>query len=164
MSPPQPAPPLWLDESEMRFWRAFIITATLLEARLNRDLLDRHGLAHGDYVILVVLSEQPDRSMRMSALAGVTATSKSRLSHQITRMERSGLVRREVVEDDARGVLAVLTPRGLARLEEAAPTHVAGVRTYMVDLLNPEEREQATVFLERALKVLRGAEEGAGGG
>jgi DNA-binding MarR family transcriptional regulator len=158
MGSPQPSP-IWLDENEARFWRGFIIAATLLEGRLNRDLVDRHGLSHADYAILVVLSEQPERSMRMSALAEFVAASKSRLSHQITRMEKAGWVRREECADDARGVLAVLLPAGYALLEAAAPTHVAGVRRYMVDLLTPEERGEATVFLERVVRTLREADQ-----
>ncbi|NMI01293.1 MarR family winged helix-turn-helix transcriptional regulator [Pseudonocardia acidicola] len=150
--------PRWLGEGEMRFWRSFIHTATLLEARLNRELVESHGISHADYGILVVLSEQRDEQMRMSALAEVTASSKSRLSHQIARMERAGLVRREGCVSDGRGIFAVLLPRGRRLLEEAAPTHVRGVREHVVDRVTPQEQVILAEVMERILSGLRGAE------
>ncbi len=139
----------------MRFWRAWIISSTLLDNRLNRDLQDGHGLSHADYGILVVLSEQEDHRMRMSVLADTLAMSKSRLSHQISRMEKAGLVRRDGDVSDGRGIFACLTPEGHERLTQAAPTHVDGVRRYVVDLLDSQERAEAARFLERVAEGLR---------
>ncbi|GAA1872368.1 MarR family transcriptional regulator [Pseudonocardia ailaonensis] len=139
----------------MRFWRAWILSATLLDARLNRDLQDEHGLSHMDYGVLVVLSEQPDHRMRMSGLADMLAMSKSRLSHQVSRLEKAGLVRRDGDASDGRGIFACLTPAGYERLSAAAPTHVSGVRRYVVDLLDSSERAQAADFLERVVAGLR---------
>ena len=147
--------PQWLDDDEMRFWRAWIISSTLLDGRLNRDLQDGHGLSHTDYGVLVVLSEQDGHRMRMSALAETLAMSKSRLSHQVSRMAKDGLVRRDDDTSDGRGIFACLTPAGYERLTAAAPTHVAGVRRYVVDLLDARERAEATVFLERVVEGLR---------
>ncbi|MFR9803204.1 MarR family winged helix-turn-helix transcriptional regulator [Pseudonocardia sp. RS010] len=145
----------WLDEGEQRFWRAWILSSTLLENRLNRDLQEAHGLSHGDYGVLGVLSEQEGHRMRMSVLAEMLALSKSRLSHQVSRMEKAGLVRRDGDVSDGRGIFACLTPHGHERLVAAAPTHVTGVRKYVVDLLDTEERAQAAVFLERVAARLR---------
>lgn len=148
------APPPWLGETEMRFWRSFIHAATLVEGRLNRELVEAHGISHADYAILVVLSEAPGERLRMSALAEITASSKSRLSHQIARMERAELVRREDCADDARGILAVLLPPGRRLLTEAAPTHVRGVRRHVVDQVTPDEQRALAVALERVLDGL----------
>ncbi|GAA4544416.1 MarR family winged helix-turn-helix transcriptional regulator [Pseudonocardia xishanensis] len=139
----------------MRFWRAWIIASTLLDGRLNRDLQDHHGISHTDYGVLVMLSEQEGYRMRMSALAETLAMSKSRLSHQVSRMEKTGLVQRDGDRSDGRGIFACLTPAGRTLLEKAAPTHVEGVRRYVVDLLTESERAQATVFLERVVQGLR---------
>ncbi|MHA6792027.1 MarR family winged helix-turn-helix transcriptional regulator [Pseudonocardia bannensis] len=152
------ATPRWLGESEMRFWRSFIHAATLLEARLNRELVEAHGISHADYAILAVLSEQPGEQMRMSALAELTASSKSRLSHQIARMERAGLVQRKECASDARGILAGLLPRGRQLLEQAAPTHVDGVRRYVIDRVEPAEQEILAQVMERVLAELRRSE------
>ncbi len=147
--------PRWLNEEETRFWRTFIVASMLLDARLNRELVEGHRLALDDYVIFVVLSEQPEHQMRMSALAEVVVASKSKLSHQISRLERAGFVRRDGCQSDGRGVFAVLTPQGRKLLEASAPTHVEGVRRHLVDLVSEDEREVLTEVFERVARHLR---------
>ncbi len=129
----------WLSESEQNSWRAWLDASRLLMAETNRELLEGHGLSIADYEILVQLSENPERRMRMSELAERTFSSRSRLSHQIDRMEKAGLVEREACTVDARGLWAVLTEQGWAKIVEAAPDHVASVRRHLVDLLSAEE-------------------------
>ena len=77
----------WLTEDEQRSWRAWLAASLLLQDRLNRDLQEQTGMTMADYEILVRLSEAPDRRIRMSELAELTLSSRSRLSHQIDRME-----------------------------------------------------------------------------
>lgn len=146
--------PRWLDDSEMRAWRAYVIASELLRKQLNRELQERHGLALADYEVLVRLSEQDGGRMRMAHLAGEVASSKSRLSHQIARMETAGLVQRVECGDDARGVFAEITEAGRARLRETAPTHVAGVRAHLVDLLEPSDQVALAEIFERVLDHL----------
>lgn len=129
----------WLDEDEQRSWRAWLSVSLLLHDRLTREMQAQHGLTMADYEILVRLSEVPERRMRMSDLAQVTLSSRSRLSHQIDRMEKAGLVERQHCTDDRRGAFAVLTDRGWTTLVAAAPDHVASVRAHLVDQLTPEE-------------------------
>ncbi len=138
----------------MRAWRAYVIGSELLRKALNRELQDRHGMTLADYEVLVRLSEPDGRRMRMAALANEVASSKSRLSHQITRLENAGLVRRVDCGDDARGVFAQLTDKGMDRLRETAPTHVSGVRAHLVDLLSEDEQEVLATIFERVLKHL----------
>jgi DNA-binding MarR family transcriptional regulator len=145
----------WLDDEEMRAWRGFIVGSELLLYRLHRELQDAHGLSLADYEILVRLSEQPDFRMRMTLLAAEVASSKSRVSHQVARLERANLVQREGCEDDARGVFAVLTDHGYATLRAAAPTHVRGVREHFVDLLSVEERATLADIFGRVGSRLR---------
>lgn len=146
--------PRWLDDGEMRAWRAYVIASELLRKQLNRELQERHGLALADYEVLVRLSEQDCGRMRMAHLAGEVASSKSRLSHQIARMETAGLVQRVECGDDARGVFAEITEAGRARLRETAPTHVAGVRAHLVDLLEPNDQVALAEIFERVLDHL----------
>jgi DNA-binding MarR family transcriptional regulator len=129
----------WLSEDEQHSWRAWLSASILLQDRLSRDLQAQHGLTMADYEILVRLSEIPDRRMRMSELAEVTLSSRSRLSHQVDRMERAGLVTRQSCEDDRRGAFAVLTDQGWRTLVAAAPDHVDSVRRHLVDQLSPQE-------------------------
>lgn len=148
----------WLGDTEMTAWRAYIVGSALLEHRLNRELQVAHGLSIADYEILVSLSEAPDMRMRMSELANGIAHSKSRMSHQIRRMESEGLVRRQECPQDGRGVLAVLTEQGLAKLREAAPSHVQSVRDHMIDLLDADEQKTLAAIFSRLTGHLRSLE------
>ncbi|MBU3863600.1 MarR family transcriptional regulator [Streptomyces sp. 4503] len=128
----------WLSDEEQRAWRTHLDVSRLLTYQLEKDL-QPFGLTMNDYEILVNLSESEDRRMRMSDLASATLQSKSRLSHQITRMENAGLVRRENCESDRRGLYAVLTEHGWETMRKVAPHHVASVRNHFIDLLAPED-------------------------
>lgn len=139
----------------MRAWRAYTVGKTLLDAQLSHDLQEGHQLALADYELLVRLSEAPGGQVRMSTLAGQLASSKSRISHQIGRMEKTGLVRREEYAGDRRGVLAVLTNYGQEVLRGAAPTHVRSVRDNLIDLLSDHERLLLAEIFERVANHLR---------
>jgi DNA-binding MarR family transcriptional regulator len=129
----------WLDGEQQQHWRAWIAANALLTDAFSRDLQEAHGLTLADYEILVRLSESADRRMRMSDLAEATLSSRSRLSHQIDRMERAEFVERVPCTDDKRGFFAVLTDTGWNKLVAAAPFHVSSVRERIVDVLTPEE-------------------------
>lgn len=135
---PADGQPCWLTPDEQEAWRAHLATSKLLSRQLDRDL-NPFGLSINDYEILVVLSESPDQRLRMTDLADATAQSRSRLSHQITRMEASGLVRRDTCPGDKRGLYAVLTDEGMSTIERVAPHHVASVRRHFIDLLTDEQ-------------------------
>jgi DNA-binding MarR family transcriptional regulator len=135
---PRTSPPRWLTDEEQRAWRAYIRLAQLLMRQLDRDL-NPFGLSMHDYEILVELSEAPHRRMRMTELADRTAQSRSRLSHQITRMEAKGLVRRDACDGDKRGMFAVITPRGLATMDRVAPSHVESVRRHFIGQVTPQQ-------------------------
>jgi DNA-binding MarR family transcriptional regulator len=128
----------WLCEHEQRAWGAYIRLAKMLMRQLDRDL-HPFGLSSNDYEILVELSGAPENRLRMTELADVTAQSRSRLSHQITRMEAKGLVRRVACDGDKRGTFAVLTPRGMATIERIAPSHVDSVRRNFIDHISPAD-------------------------
>lgn len=145
----------WLDEREMAAWRSYIVGSALLEYRLNRELQTAHGLSLADYEILVRLSEQPDQRMRMSELASDVAHSKSRISHQVRRLEAGDYVKRVECDSDGRGVLAILTDKGRRLLEDAAPTHVAGVREHLIDRIEPHEQRVLADVFERITHRLR---------
>jgi DNA-binding MarR family transcriptional regulator len=135
------AEPRWLSAEEQQAWRATVHMSQLLMRQLDRDL-DAHGLNNHDYEILVALSEAPDVRLRMTELADATSQSRSRLSHQISRMEARSLVRRDNCEGDKRGTFAVLTDTGLQAIKRAAPDHVDGVRRHFIDRLSPRQLEE----------------------
>lgn len=138
----------------MASWRAYVVGSELLRKRLNGELQDRHGLTLPDYEVLVRLSEQDCGRLRMAQLAGEVASSRSRLSHQITRLESAGLVRRTTCGEDARGVFAELTDTGAELLSASAPTHVEGVRAHLVDLLSAEEQALLATVFNRVIEHL----------
>lgn len=149
----QPSVP-WLDAEEERAWRAFTSVVTRLEPVLDAQLRRDHDLRHFDYGVLALLSDQDDRTLRMSTLADRADGSLSRLSQVVTRLERLGLVVRSPDPDDGRATLATLTEAGLARLVDAAPSHVREVRRLVVDRLTRAQLRQLAAISERLADAL----------
>ena len=133
--------PNWLDETEMRAWRGYLRMRTMLDAELARELNRDSGLSTADYEVLVHLSEVAGHRLRMNELGASMLWSKSRLSHQVGRMEQRGLVVRENCPSDARGSFVRLTEAGLDAIVGAAPEHVETVRKHLFDLLTREQIE-----------------------
>ncbi len=132
-----PAEPPWLDDAQQDAWLQLAgllhRLPTALDAQLQRDA----GLTLFEYATLSRLSEAPDRTMRMGALAVSTSASLSRLSHVVTRLEKRGLVRRVACPGDKRATNAVLTDDGWDKVVASAPGHVAEVRRLVVEPLSP---------------------------
>ncbi|MCR6489668.1 MarR family transcriptional regulator [Amycolatopsis sp. OK19-0408] len=147
-------PVRWLDEAEMAAWRSYIVATLRLRQRLHRELAVQHDVSLVDYEVLVCLEMQAGHRMRMSELAVLMGSTKSRLSHQIGRLEDAGVVRRARDPEDKRGVITELTEEGLALLRTAAPTHLEGVREHLIDLLSPEEQATIAAAFDRVLEHL----------
>lgn len=134
--------PRWLDDDEQKVWRTFLEANRLLNDRLDRQMQTDSGITHSYYEVLVRLSEAPDRTLRMSELAGSLLSSRSRLTHAVNKLEERGWVVRTPCEVDKRGQWAHLTDEGFAALEEAAPGHVEAVRRHLLDPLSPTQVRQ----------------------
>ncbi|MEU0008187.1 MarR family transcriptional regulator [Streptomyces sp. NPDC006314] len=145
--------PPWLDDLEDRAWRAYIAMSQLLDTEISRGLRMDIGLSMADYRVLAPLSEAPDHRLRMQDLASRAHWEKSRLSHQVRRMESRGLVRREECLTDARGAFAIITPEGLQAVRKAAPMHVTRVRRLLVDVLSREQLEALADICETVVTV-----------
>lgn len=145
--------PRWLDEREQRAWRGYLAMQARLQARLNRRLQDDSGLSLTDFDVLVALTDSDDVRMRVHELADTLQWERSRLSHQLSRMQRRGLLEREDCEDDARGAFVVLTDAGRRAIERAAPPHVDAVRELVFDGLDDDQVDAlariAEIVLER---------------
>jgi DNA-binding MarR family transcriptional regulator len=144
--------PHWLNAEQQRIWRTYLLGTATLQERLDTDLR-QFGLDLPEYEILVVLSESPDQRCRMSELANAVHHSRSRLTHTITRMEKSMLVTRTSCPTDRRGVWAQLTEEGMELLRTAAPDHVAAVRRNFVDAVSAEDFEALGRAFDAVLKV-----------
>ncbi|MFF8596607.1 MarR family winged helix-turn-helix transcriptional regulator [Streptomyces sp. NPDC015220] len=152
----------WLTPEEQRAWRAYIAASLLLEDAIDRQLQQEAGMPHLYYSILSVLSETPDRALRMTGLAERLKITRSRLTYAVARLEKDGLVRREGCSSDRRGSVAVLTPEGMSVLERTAPGHVETVRERLFDRLTPEQVGQLEEICTRITRGLQGDGPGAG--
>ena len=146
--------PKWLTPNEMVAWRRYIIASRQLLAALDADLKG-HDLKLPDYEILALLSDAPDRQMRMSELAKIALLSRSRLSHRMKVMEKAGWIKREPCPVDKRGYFAVMTAKGWKAIVAAAPDHVESVRARFIDHLSKADQEAIAQIFARIEVPLR---------
>lgn len=131
--------PRRLDAGEQEVWRAYRQAVDLFEDALDRQLQGDAGIPHLYYGLLARLSEAPRCQMRMTDLAVHAGITRSRLSHAVTRMEKSGWIRRDTCPSDRRGQFAVLTEEGVLLVRRAAAGHADAVRRGIFDRLTPEQ-------------------------
>lgn len=140
-----------LDGDELLTWAGLATVLEwlppLLDAQLQRDA----GLAHFEYGVLYALSSAPDRTLRMSVLAGYANSSLTRLSRAVTRLERPQWIRRATDPTDGRYTLAILTELGQAKVEKATPGHVANVRRLVLAPLTGVQQRQLREITQRIL-------------
>ena len=144
----------WLNPREMKAWRSYIIASRRLLDALDLDLAS-HDLTMADYEVLALLSESPERRMRMTELAELSMLSKSRLSHRMKVMEKIGWVKRQACTSDKRGFWAVMTDKGWKAIVKAAPDHVNSVRNRLIDHLTSKDQEDISKIFERVQSNLR---------
>jgi DNA-binding MarR family transcriptional regulator len=141
----------WLTAAELDSWLSVVRLTMWLPWSIDQQLRRDSNLAMVEYQVLAMLSESPERTMRMSSLAEVTNASLSRLSHLVKRLEDRGLVRREPDPGDGRFTNAILTDDGFRTLAEAAPGHVAHVRSLVIDVLSPEQLRRLGLVADRIM-------------
>jgi len=144
----------WLTDDEQRIWRTFVHATKLLFDQLEHELDEQAEVPSRYYEVLAPLAEVPERRLRMSELADLSRSSRSRLSHSMDRLESLGWIRREACETDRRGAVAVLTAEGLSALEAAAPVHAQGVRSHFFDQLDEDQLEALGRIGERIIEHL----------
>lgn len=149
--------PRWLSADEQCTWRNFLTAAQWLFASVDGQLQRDAGIPLAYYEILVRLSEAPDRALRMTQLAAASASSKSRVSHAVARLEERGWVRRADCPTDRRGQIAQLTSDGFAALSAAAPGHVQQVRRVLFDALTAEQQRDLAGISEAILQAASSA-------
>jgi DNA-binding MarR family transcriptional regulator len=142
----------WLSEREQRAWRSYVRMQSKLNARLNRQLQTDSQLSLSDFVVLVCLTDTATESLRVSELAAALDWEKSRVSHQVTRMERRGLVKRVECPTDRRIAFVNLTSCGRKAIEAAAPSHVETVRRLFIDQLTEDQLDVLAAIATQVLK------------
>ncbi|GAA5077120.1 DNA-binding MarR family transcriptional regulator [Thermocatellispora tengchongensis] len=140
-----------ISPEELAVWRMLQRLQVRVTRVLETDLLVAHDLALASYDVLSRLAEAPGRRLRMNDLAERVLLSRSGLTRLIDRLQRDGLVAREACADDARGLFAVLTDAGAARLAEATPTYLSGIRAQILDVLDATELRQVAAMLAKLL-------------
>lgn len=129
----------WLTDEEQAAWRKLAAVIIRLPAALEGQLQREAGISHFEYWVLALLSEAPERSLRLRTLADRANASLSRLSHVVTRLEKRGWVCRRPAPTDARSVQAVLTDAGYDKVVASAPGHVTAVRAMVFDGLDADD-------------------------
>lgn len=155
--------PRWLDERRQRAWRAYLQMGALLDAHLARQMQADSALSLSDFAVLVNLSEHPDGRLRAHELAGALRWEKSRLSHQISRMQQRGLVERTECPEDRRGAFVVITDAGRAAIEAAAPMHAETVHRVVFDALTDEQVDALEAISAAITAGLEGEDDRDGG-
>ena len=152
--------PNWLSLRELRAWRAFVDARHQVGVHLERGLQES-SLSGADYEVLALLSDHDGDRMPSQELRNALGWEKSRLSHQLRRMQKDGLISREPNPADARSTVVCLLPVGRAAVVKAAPGHVADVRRNFIDLLTPAELDMLAVLNERILQHLAANDDSA---
>ncbi|WP_018295813.1 MarR family winged helix-turn-helix transcriptional regulator [Corynebacterium lubricantis] len=143
----------WLNEEEQDLWRAMLATTRKINRAMDETLQAGTDLSTSEFSVLVSLSESEDCEMRLRDLCTDLDWDRSRTSHQITRMERRGLVEKRKSPGDGRGVVVSLTEEGMRRLEQAAPAHVESVRRLVFDHMHPEDVEHLRRWMDGVAQV-----------
>ena len=144
----------WLNEDELTAWKRLVAVVELLPGVLDTQLRKDAELTNYEYYVLAMLSESPNRTLRMTALAARTNATLPRLSHVVRRLEERGLVERAPCPGDGRAINASLTDAGLRKVQETAPGHVCNVRQHVIDALTPEQIGQLNAITESLLQRL----------
>jgi len=144
----------WLDAEEQRTWRQLSTMILRLQPVLSAQLQREFGISHFEYLLMACLSETPGSMLRMSVLATLCGSSLPRLSQAVGRLEKRGWISRHPDAQDSRYTLAVLSPAGLRRLQEAAPSHVDAVREFVFDRLTRVQARQLGAICQRILDGL----------
>lgn len=140
------AQPHWLDEDEHKLWRLIITGFTTISRTIDDRLQAGSDISSPEFSVLVALSEADGQTLRLRELCDELGWDRSRASHQVTRMEKRGLVTKQKCPGDARGVLVTLTGEGMSRLKDAAPDHVETVRRLIFDHLDDERAQKIREF------------------
>lgn len=144
----------WLDQEQKAAWVRFVAVLELLPSQLDAQLRRDAQITHFDYYVLIMLSEAPGRTLRMTALAEQTTATLARLSHVVQRLETRGLLERFPCPEDRRATNARLTADGWDKVREAAPGHVEAVRENVIDALTPEQVTQLAAIADAILHRL----------
>ena len=123
----------------------------LLDLAVERQLQRDAAMSQSDYAVLVSLSESERDGLRARDLGAALGWDRSRVSHQVRRMEGRGLVAKNECAEDGRGTIVTLTEQGAEAIGSVAPKHVEKVRELFVDVISDDEVRLLTDIYERVV-------------
>jgi DNA-binding MarR family transcriptional regulator len=151
MAPTTSAPIQELTQEELGAWRGLLRVHSALVKELDAELLAKHALPLTSYEVLINLQAAPGRRRRMAELADSVLLSRSGMTRLVDRLERDGLLARDVCSSDGRGTFAVLTDKGEDLLTRARATHLDGVRDLFLRHFDRAELQVLRTLWERVL-------------
>ncbi|MFF0173503.1 MarR family winged helix-turn-helix transcriptional regulator [Micromonospora profundi] len=144
-----------LNDREQRAWFGFLVMQEDVRRHMNRQLLRDAGISLADFAVLSSLRLHGEGPMRVFELREVLRWEKTRLTHQVSRMIRRGLLERRSSDDDARGTYIALTGEGRTVIDRATPLHLRYVREVFLDVLSPRQLDTLAVMSEAVLDNLK---------
>jgi DNA-binding MarR family transcriptional regulator len=153
------APPRTLEPEQWQLWHTWMQAHRLLSRELDRDLQREYGISKAEFSVLVTLHQSPGGELRVGELAEALDWDKSRVAHQLTRMENRGLINRTDSESNGRRVGVSLTPEGRSAAENAILGHGENIRRYFFEALTPD---QAAAIHEWSRQTVERIEPGGG--
>ena len=148
-----PSQTRWLDDEEQELWRLLLGAVRKINRGMDETLKAGGEVSASEFAVLVALSEAPEQHLRLHELCTQLEWDRSRASHQVTRMEKRGLLYKEPDAVDARGINVCVTHVGLEHLRRAAPEHVESVRHMVFDHLQPEDVPALRRFFNGVLQA-----------
>ena len=148
-----PSQTRWLDDEEQELWRLLLGAVRKINRGMDETLKAGGEVSASEFAVLVALSEAPEQPLRLHELCTQLEWDRSRASHQVTRMEKRGLLYKEPDAVDARGINVCVTHVGIEHLRRAAPEHVESVRRMVFDHLQPEDVPALRRFFNGVLQA-----------
>lgn len=148
-----PSQTRWLDDEEQELWRLLLGAVRKINRGMDETLKAGGEVSASEFAVLVALSEAPEQHLRLHELCTQLEWDRSRASHQVTRMEKRGLLYKEPDAVDARGINVCVTHVGIEHLRRAAPEHVESVRRMVFDHLQPEDVPALRRFFKGVLQA-----------
>jgi len=144
----------WLTADQLRAWKKFVAVVEVLPGVLDSQLQRDADLTHFEYFTMAMLSEAPDRILRMTSLASATNSTLPRLSHVVSRLEKRGYIERTPCEEDRRATNATLTEAGWQKVVETAPGHVDTVRENVIEPLTAADVDDLDRIMRKVLRTI----------
>ena len=144
----------WLTPDQLRAWKKFVAVVEVLPGVLDSQLQRDADLTHFEYFTMAMLSESPERILRMTSLASATNSTLPRLSHVVSRLEKRGYIERTPCVEDRRATNATLTEEGWRKVVATAPGHVDTVRDNVIAPLTEADVADLDRIMGRILRTI----------